>query len=161
MPIFANTTSSTPEFNLIRVLPGGAGKTLIFTFFDVGDAATSGTMTVLRPTDATGSALTGCKAVGYQSLTLPTCSLSGISNGAGWNGKSESIYVPIPPQLLVQLQLDGRVLVQGAGQLRVRVGHRRHDVVGLHLRRPGAADRVSPAPTAYPERRDRCPAGAR
>jgi hypothetical protein len=96
MPIFANSSSSAPEFNLIRLLPGAAGKTLSFTFFDVGDAATAGTLTVLRPTDATGSQLSGCRATGYKTLTLPSCSLSGISSTNGWNGKAETIFVPVP-----------------------------------------------------------------
>jgi Flp pilus assembly protein TadG len=96
MPIFANTSSSTPEFNLVRVLPAAAGKTLQFTFFDVGDAATSGTMTVLRPNDATGSPLSNCQASGFVNRSLPTCSLSGISNSTGWNGQAETITVPIP-----------------------------------------------------------------
>lgn len=96
MPIFANTSSSTPEFNLVRVLPGAAGKTLRFTFYDVGDAATSGTMTVLRPTDAVGAPLLDCRADGFVTQILPVCSLAGISNVAGWNGQGETISVPIP-----------------------------------------------------------------
>lgn len=96
MPIFANTSSSAPEFNLIRVLPGAAGKSLNFSFYDVGDAATSATLTVLRPGDATGSTLSGCKSSGYQAAALPSCSLSGISNSSGWNGQRETISVPIP-----------------------------------------------------------------
>lgn len=97
MPIFANADSASPVFNLIRVLPGAAGKTLVFSFFDVGDATANGTMTVLRPTEGTGSALGNCKATGYKVLTLPTCSLAGINGKSGWNGQSETISVPIPP----------------------------------------------------------------
>lgn len=96
MPIFANANAATPVFNLIRVLPGAAGKTLVFGFFDVGDAATNGTLTVLRPTEATGSALSNCTATGFRATTLPTCSLSGIQSSSGWNGQSETISVPIP-----------------------------------------------------------------
>jgi hypothetical protein len=97
MPIFANAASSAPVFNLIRVLPGAAGKTLVFSFFDVGDAASNGTMTVLRPTEATGSPLSNCTASGFKAATLPACSLSGIRSSAGWDGQSETISVPIPP----------------------------------------------------------------
>jgi hypothetical protein len=97
MPIFANANTASPTFNLIRVLPGAAGKSLVFKFFDVGDAATSGTLTVLRPTEATGDAIKNCTATGYKTLSLSTCSLSGISSSAGWNGQSETIVVPIPP----------------------------------------------------------------
>lgn len=97
MPIFANANAAAPVFNLIRVLPGAAGKTLVFSFFDVGDAASNGTMTVLRPTEATGSNLSNCTASGFKASSLPTCSLSGIRSSAGWNGQSETISVPIPP----------------------------------------------------------------
>jgi len=97
MPIFANADSATPVFNLVRVLPGAAGKTLVFSFFDVGDAASNGTLTVLLPTDATGGAITSCSATGFKVLTLPGCSLSGISRNNGWDGQSETISVPIPP----------------------------------------------------------------
>jgi hypothetical protein len=107
MPIFANADSAAPVFNLIRVLPGAAGKTLVFNFFDVGDAASNGTMTVLPPTDATGGALTNCKASGFKVLTLATCSLSGISKNTGWDGQSETISVPIPPGYTCDYNHDG------------------------------------------------------
>ncbi len=107
MPIFANASSSTPVFNLIRVLPGAAGKTLVFSFFDVGDAASNGTMTVLRPTDATGSNLSNCTASGFKNVTLPTCSLSGIRSSAGWDGQSETISVPIPPSYSCNYAQEG------------------------------------------------------
>jgi hypothetical protein len=96
MPIFANADTASPVFNLIRVLPGAAGKSLVFKFFDVGDAASSGTLTVLRPTEATGDNIKNCLASGFKTATLSSCSLSGISSGSGWNGQSESIVVPIP-----------------------------------------------------------------
>jgi Flp pilus assembly protein TadG len=96
MPIFANSNSANAVFNLIRVLPGAAGKTLVFSFFDVGDAAANGTVSVLRPTEATGGNLTNCTATGFLTTTLPTCALTGIRSSAGWNGQSETISVPIP-----------------------------------------------------------------
>jgi hypothetical protein len=96
MPIYANADTASPIFNLIRVLPGAAGKTLIFKFFDAGDAATSGTMTVLRPTEATGDAIKDCVGSGFKNVALPTCSITGISNTNGWDGQSQTISVPIP-----------------------------------------------------------------
>ena len=106
MPIFANDPSnSTANFNLIRVVPGAAGKTIKFTFFDVGDAAGNGTatVTVLAPGEATGTGitaskgLTGCTGVNWTSTSenLGTCSKGGISSST-WNGKSYTIFVPIP-----------------------------------------------------------------
>jgi Flp pilus assembly protein TadG len=94
MPIFANADTASSEFNLIRVLPGAAGKTLIFKFFDIGDAATGGTMAVLAPNEATGDPIRNCSGSGYRTVALASCSISGIDGS--WNGKSETISVPIP-----------------------------------------------------------------
>ena len=96
MPIYANADTATTEFNLIRILPGAAGKKLWFQFFDVGDAATNGTMTVLRPSDATGSPISNCTGTGFKTASLPTCSITGIKDSAGWNGRLQGILVPIP-----------------------------------------------------------------
>lgn len=96
MPIFANSDQATPVFNLIRVLPGAAGKNLIFKFFDAGDAASDGTLTVLRPTEATGAELTGCRGEGFYTGPLASCQVTGIRNENGWNGQAETIVVPIP-----------------------------------------------------------------
>lgn len=98
MPIFANSDATTTVFNLIRVLPGAAGKAIRFNFFDIGDAAggSGATLTVLKPTESSIS-LSGCIGTGYKNINIPTCSLSGIAGPSGWNGQSESIYVPIPP----------------------------------------------------------------
>jgi hypothetical protein len=92
MSIYANATAASPTFNLIRILPGAAGQTLVFKFFDIGDAESAGSLTVLPPTETTTS-LTNCKASGFQVSNLPSCSI-GISSA--WNGKSETIAVPIP-----------------------------------------------------------------
>lgn len=98
MPIYANADSASSTFNLIRVLPGAGGKTMLFTFFDLGDADKSGTVTVQKPTDSNLPAnLSGCSASGYKVFSsLTNCSLSGLSSSAGWNGKTETIAVPIP-----------------------------------------------------------------
>jgi len=96
MPIYANADTASSEFNLIRVLPGAAGKTLLFQFFDVGDAATNGTMAVVRPPDATGDAISNCTGTGYKKIALPSCSISGINSANGWNAKLQGILVPIP-----------------------------------------------------------------
>lgn len=97
MPIFANSDSTSTVFNLIRVLPGAAGKSILFNFFDIGDASggSGATMTVLKPTESSIS-LTNCTGTGKATVSMPTCSLSGIKSSSGWNGQSESIVVPIP-----------------------------------------------------------------
>ena len=101
MPIFANSDAASSTFNLIRVLPGAAGKTVVFKFFDVGDAPgnTGGTITVLAPTDVIGSPIRNCTGTGFKVVSLPNCSISGVSNSAtpSWNAQSETINIPIPP----------------------------------------------------------------
>ena len=96
MPIYANATRRVQTFNLIRVLPGAAGKTLVFKFFDVGDAASSGTLTVLPPTDATGRL--DHELHGHRLQDRHRCrpARSRHQTRHGWNGKSETIAVPIP-----------------------------------------------------------------
>ena len=106
MPIFINANTATATFNLIRVLPGAAGQTISFSYFDAGDAAAAGSVKVLPPTDATGSILTNpypgnCKATGGSAgsgQTLTGCSapltLSGSTSMN--NGKTETITIPIP-----------------------------------------------------------------
>jgi Flp pilus assembly protein TadG len=106
MPIFMNADTATATFNLIRVLPGAAGQSIAFSYFDAGDAAGTGSVTVQRPTDATGSILTNpfpgsCKATGGSAgagQTLTNCSApltqsGGVSRN---NGKTETIIIPIP-----------------------------------------------------------------
>ncbi|MEP9365603.1 flp pilus-assembly TadE/G-like family protein [Nocardioides sp. CN2-186] len=92
MSIYANANAAAPTFNLIRILPGAAGQTLIFKFFDIGDAEAAASLTVMPPQETTTS-LTGCKATGYKTQTLPTCA---INIDSTWNGKSETIAVPVP-----------------------------------------------------------------
>lgn len=97
MPIYANATGATTVFNLVRVIPAAAGKTLVFGFFDVGEAATGGTMRVVPPTDSNMPAnITGCRGTGKVTGALTDCRITGISSSAGWNGKSQQIRVPIP-----------------------------------------------------------------
>lgn len=104
--IFANSEDNEAEFNLVRVTPGSAGQNLLFSFFDVGDASggTGATLTVRRPTDATGAGLSNCRAGLNGRLpdnqALPGCSISGIDNTGNasttWNGRYQQIVVPIP-----------------------------------------------------------------
>jgi hypothetical protein len=108
MPIYQNGNTNTATFNLIRVLPGARGYSISFSFFDVGDAAASGTTSttgsikVLPPTDATGS---------IQTTPFPgSCSAQGGAAGAGTvltgcsttftrdtnDGRLETMTIPIP-----------------------------------------------------------------
>ena len=50
MSIYANYTGANTTFNLVRVIPAAATKTLNIGFYDVGDATNPGTVQVLPPT---------------------------------------------------------------------------------------------------------------
>jgi hypothetical protein len=108
MPIYDNSVGKTSTLHLIRVLPGAAGQYISFSFFDAADtmaqnASASGTVTVIPPTDATGSITStpfpspGCKASGGaagagQNLTGCAAPVSHSAN----NGRVETMSIPIP-----------------------------------------------------------------
>ena len=52
MSIYANYNGANTTFNLVRVIPAAATKTLNIGFYDVGDATNPGTVQVL-PADST------------------------------------------------------------------------------------------------------------
>ncbi|KQW53372.1 hypothetical protein ASC77_03565 [Nocardioides sp. Root1257] len=91
MSIYANATAASQTFNLIRLMPAAAGQTLVFKFFDIGDADDAAKLTILPPKE-TPISLTNCKASGYQTMALPTCAIT-INK---WDGKGETVAVPIP-----------------------------------------------------------------
>lgn len=97
MGVYANYPQSNTIFNLVRVIPAAASKTLIITFFDVGDAAGSGTIKVLKPLDSNlPDNLAGCTGSGVRSGPLTSCELINVSSGSGWNRKTQTVRVPIP-----------------------------------------------------------------
>lgn len=97
MPIYANATGASTEFNLVRIIPAAASKTLVFSFFDVGEGASGGKMKVIPPADSNmGSTISGCVGTGKFNGNLTNCEITGISSAAGWNGRSQDIRVPIP-----------------------------------------------------------------
>jgi Flp pilus assembly protein TadG len=107
MPIYANSEAASTTFNLIRALPGTAGQSIEFSFFDAGDAAGSATVKVLLPTDATstsGGSITnpypgGCTSKtgsGGAWQTLTACTAPSISSATN-NGKVQTMMIPIPP----------------------------------------------------------------
>jgi Flp pilus assembly protein TadG len=114
MPIFANADAATSTINLIRVLPGAAGQYVSFSFFDVGDASSSGQVKVLPPTDATGSITTtpfpnSCRALGgaagASGTTLTNCTAP-ISNSTN-NGMVETMSIPIPSDYTCNYSSNG------------------------------------------------------
>ncbi len=99
MSIYANYTGANTTFNLVRVIPAAAQKTLNIGFFDVGDVAggTVGTVQVLPPLEVNGGApLASCQGAGVVTGTIAGCKLTNVSSGTGWNGQYENLKIPIP-----------------------------------------------------------------
>lgn len=97
MSIYANYTGANTTFNLVRVIPAAATKTLNIGFYDVGDAASAGTVQVLPPIDSNmGGSLGSCSGSGVVTGTVTSCKLTNVSSGNGWNGQYENLKIPIP-----------------------------------------------------------------
>ena len=97
MTIYANYSGAQTEFNLVRVIPAAATKTLLVGFYDVGDASNPGTITVLPPTDSNmSSTINNCVANGVVNGALPGCKFTNVSSASGWNGKVQFVRIPIP-----------------------------------------------------------------
>ena len=156
MSIYANYTGANTTFNLVRVIPAAATKTLNIGFFDVGDATTAGTVQVL-PADSTPT----------WAASLASC--TGRRRGDGHDhqlqadqrqqrhragtGKYENIKIPIPSSYTCTYAQAGgcwwRLVVNVPGRR-----HRHHHLDGQHRRRPDPADQVGVRPSG-----GRCPAG--
>ncbi|PUA81607.1 pilus assembly protein TadG-related protein [Nocardioides currus] len=105
MRIFVNGENAQTSFNLVRVVPAAQGKTLNFGFFDVGEGATSSaSMRIVPPADSNMSSATNCKASGFVTSNLPTCSMA-ISTA--FNGKQQYMKVPIPNNYTCTWQSQG------------------------------------------------------
>ena len=107
MGIYANYTGGSPTFNLVRVIPAAATKTLVINFFDVGDASQAGTVQVLPPSDSNlGSSLTTCQASGVANGNINNCLLTNVSS-SNYNGKNQQLSVQIPPTYTCQSSQAG------------------------------------------------------
>ncbi|MGZ6977696.1 MAG: pilus assembly protein TadG-related protein [Acidimicrobiia bacterium] len=105
--IYANSPAANTTFYLARVLPGAPGRALVMSFFDVGDAAQPGAITVLPPTDSNvGSRFSGCTYVpppsnstgppwGTFTPTASGCTITNVSS-ATYNGQWIQMKIPIP-----------------------------------------------------------------
>ena len=123
MRIFANSDSASTEFNLVRVPPAAANKSLVISFFDVGEGASSGSVQVLKPVDAINlpTYLQNCRGTGVTNGPLSDCKITGITP-SGYNGKYQEIRVPIPSTYSCTVTSQGgcwfRVKVSfGSGQV--------------------------------------------
>lgn len=97
MRIYANATGAETEFNLLRVPPAAATKTLLITFFDVGEGAGSGgTVKIVKPSDSNlPTNIVGCIGAGVKTGSLTNCEVTNITSGS-YNGQLQTIRVPIP-----------------------------------------------------------------
>jgi Flp pilus assembly protein TadG len=105
--IYANSPAANTTFYLARVLPGAQGRTLVLSFFDVGDAAQAGALTVLPPAESNqGGAFSGCTYTappgnntgppwGAFGSTGTGCRITNVSS-ATYNGQWIQVRIPIP-----------------------------------------------------------------
>ena len=105
--IYANSPAANTTFYLARVLPGAKGRTLVLNFFDTGDAAQAGAITVLPPSESNvaGGAFTGCTYTAppgnstgppWGAFSSTTgCKVTNVSS-ATYNGQWVQLRIPIP-----------------------------------------------------------------
>ncbi len=101
LPISALGTDSNTTFSIARVLPGGQNRELEIELYDMGDAENAGTLRVLPPTDSTMTGFGDCSFERSDGAVLAgaspsTCTLTGVSRSAGFNGRAIIAKVPIP-----------------------------------------------------------------
>jgi Flp pilus assembly protein TadG len=100
MEVYANYSNgavgANSTFNLVRVLPAAATKTVKIGFFDTGDASQPGTLTIQPPPDSNLPASLGsCTGSGVVTGSLVGCQLTNVSSST-YNGKWQYVNVPIP-----------------------------------------------------------------
>jgi hypothetical protein len=97
MGMYLNYTGAKTTFNLVRVVPAAASKTLRVGFYDTGDATNPGTITIKGPSDSNlPVSLTGCTGGGaVVTGAIPGCQLTNVYTGT-YNGKWQYVNVPIP-----------------------------------------------------------------
>ncbi|HEX9992552.1 MAG TPA: pilus assembly protein TadG-related protein [Acidimicrobiales bacterium] len=97
LPIYMNATGSDTRFFVARIPPSTAGRTLHLEFFDVGDAAAAGSITILRPLSYGESAFPSCRFKRDNSVAVNTapCTLTGVSAAGGYNGRLVTADIPL------------------------------------------------------------------
>jgi Flp pilus assembly protein TadG len=96
MGMYLNYSGALTTFNLVRVVPAAATKTLRIGFYDTGDATQPGTITVRGPSDSNlPASLVGCTGGGaVVTGAIANCKLTNV--GSSYNGKWQYVNVPIP-----------------------------------------------------------------
>lgn len=98
LPIYANANGADTSFHLARVLPADAGRTLRVTLFDMGDAASEGTLRILAPAESP-STFEDCdfsRDNGGSLSVSSNCQLNQVSSAKGFNGRIVTVDIPIP-----------------------------------------------------------------
>ena len=91
-----------------------ANKTLVVTFFDVGEGASSGSVKLLKPVDSNLPAdIAGCTRPGVKNGGITDCEITGITPAA--TTASPDDPGPDPQQLHLHVREPGRLL--GPGQV--------------------------------------------
>jgi hypothetical protein len=111
MGMYANysngSVGANSTFNLVRVSPSAATKTLKIGFFDTGDASQPGTLTIQPPADSNlPSSISGCTGSGVVSGNIPGCQLTNVSSST-YNGKWQYVNVPIPANYTCNVNQTG------------------------------------------------------
>lgn len=98
LPMHAAVRGANTEFFLARVGSGNKGRFLQVEFFDVGDAGSPGTITILRPAESGGGAFPTCTFSRSDggSLISSGCQLQNVQNSTGYNGQVVRATVTIP-----------------------------------------------------------------
>lgn len=108
MRIYANADSATSTFNLVRVVPAAQNKTLVVSFFDVGEATggSGGSVRLVPPADSNLTTVNNCVGTGVTNGVLSNCTISGITSATN-NGKLQILRVPIPNSYTCQSASTG------------------------------------------------------
>lgn len=97
LPIFVNTDDADTSFYLVRVPPSSNPRLLRVSFFDIGDASASGTLTIQPPPDSGLTVFSDCEFVLGAATTASTnCSLGGVLDSNGYDGQVVEADVTIP-----------------------------------------------------------------
>lgn len=96
MTIYANAPAANTTFHLARIPTGAANHTLVVDLFDIGDASSVGTLTILPPPGATFDSCTFRKGVSGTDDPAPGCSVGNVSSSNGYQGKINQFRVEIP-----------------------------------------------------------------
>ncbi len=91
-------SGTVTNFYLARIVPEYAGQILELELFDVADGANA-SLTIVPPTDQTGTPLGGCTFIRDAApptiTTSSTCTQTGLTNTL-YNGRSLTAQIPLP-----------------------------------------------------------------